>query len=571
MITSTLLLSLVLLSPLDWSLIAQRAVAAATYTSNLLFAWRGGDYFSGPLETSPYLHTWSLGVEEQFYIVWPIVVLLAVRWSRPSDRSRQGGETRLAVVMGVIAVASFTVNILLTNQASPWAFFGLASRAWEFAVAGLAIALLHDRSFDSPGLRRVAAGSGALGLVGAVWLLDGQTPYPGTAALLPVVATMLLLVAGHGLLPGETAPIRLLSQPAMLYLGRLSYSWYLWHWPFIVLLTGALYRDTIPLRLLAALIALPVAAVSYKVVENPVRFSKRLRASRPRTYALGAAATMICLVAAFGVYRHTQSELSRAPYRELHAARESYHQYECEEVASPAGANYCLAGDSSAHQVLMLIGDSHAGQWMTAFSDAAADEGLKLVLRASGNCSATPNVDAQRNGHIPEEQADCAEFQQESAELVSELHPTAVVLSDATASRNRSFPDGPSVWSSALESQIHDLARQGIRVGVVVDNPLSNDPILCVARGHSEDFCTPTRDDAYRELDRYSQAVEPLAEDEVSVPVLDVNDRVCTDTTCRIRDGDTWIFGSFEHFTGDFTQAQGDRVRAFLDQLQAEA
>ena len=209
---------------------------------------------------------------------------------------------------------------------------------------------------------------------------------------------------------------------------------------------------------------------------------------------------------------------------------------------------------------------------MTAFSDAAADEGLRLVLRASGNCSATPNTDAQRNGDIPEEQADCVEFQQESAELVGELRPTAVVLSDATASRSRSFPGGPSAWGSALESQLDDFARQGIRVGVVVDNPLSNDPILCVARGHSEDFCTPSRDDAYRELDRYSQALGPVAEDlEASVPVLDVNDRVCTDTTCRIRDGDTWIFGSFEHFTGDFTQAQGDRVRAFLDQLQGEA
>ena len=224
--------------------------------------------------------------------------------------------------MGFIAVSMFTVNIALDRTtASPWAFFGLAPRAWEFAVAGLG-----DRSAarSRRSARRGSTGAwqpavGALGLVAAPCaLLDGQTPVPAALPLcLPVVGTMLRVggratdcYRGKHSVQSACSASRRRS-----YLGRLSYSWYLWHWPFIVLLTGALYRDTIPLRLLAALIALPVAAVSYMAVENPVRFSRRLRTSRPRTYALGAAATMICLVAAFGVYRHTQSELSQPPYR----------------------------------------------------------------------------------------------------------------------------------------------------------------------------------------------------------------------------------------------------------------
>ena len=290
MITTTLLLSLVLLSPLDWSLIAQRAVPQPHTRQTCCFAWRGGDYFSGPLETSPYLHTWSLGVEEQFYIVWPIVVLLAVRWSRPSDRSLQRGETRVAVVMGFIAVASFTVNIVLTNQASPWAFFGLASRAWEFAVAGLVIALLHDRSFGSPGLRRVASRRWRSRSGRRRVATRRADPVPRHCRSASSCRHHAAVGGGPRTATGGDSS-NPLAQPAGDALPRQVVILLV---PLALAVHRSPHRRPVPrhhsLAIAGCAHCPTVAAVSYMAVENPVRFSRRLRTSRPRTYALGAAA-----------------------------------------------------------------------------------------------------------------------------------------------------------------------------------------------------------------------------------------------------------------------------------------
>ncbi|MFN8028658.1 MAG: acyltransferase family protein [Acidimicrobiia bacterium] len=390
MIVGTTILSWLFLSPLDWRLISTRGAAAALYVSNLLFAHSAGNYFTGTLKTSPYLHTWSLSLEEQFYLFWPFVFVGGMLVAR--SFAKANFRRVLLGVMGVVLVVSFALNLRQTNSGSPWAFFGLPARAWEFALAGIVAILLFRRAVIPRRFAEPLALAGLVLVLYAVVTYDDATKFPGTAVIVPVVGTMLLLLAGHAQATDRdgraSAVIRSLGWRPVVVLGLLSYSWYLWHWPLMIITTQALSRNSVGLRLAAAAVALGVAALSYRFVENPVRFSKRLKASLGRTYALGAGLVIVALAFNGALYLRQRTLIQQEPYATYQAARTSFSNPHCTNTVSEGGIGYCVSGATDSDRTVLLTGDSHALQWMTAFGAAAEDLGVRAILRQSGNCSA---------------------------------------------------------------------------------------------------------------------------------------------------------------------------------------
>jgi peptidoglycan/LPS O-acetylase OafA/YrhL len=277
------------LAPLDLPEITLDGAAAALSVGNIRFAIGATDYF-GPTTPSPFRHFWSLGVEEQFYLLWPALMILAL--------ARGGSRRRVALVIGGVVAASFATSTWLTGVDQAWAFYSFPTRAWQLGLGGLLAATAGWFAARSGLLLGSIALAGVVGLVGAVVLIDGAMPYPGMLALLPAVATAAVVVGGD-----RRGPARwLLSLAPLRWFGRISYSLYLWHWPFLVLPVLALGRElALDERLALAGISIAVATASWRWIEEPFRRGWSPSISRPRTVLAGVGAMALTAAVAIGV------------------------------------------------------------------------------------------------------------------------------------------------------------------------------------------------------------------------------------------------------------------------------
>ncbi|HYM84990.1 MAG TPA: acyltransferase family protein, partial [Candidatus Dormibacteraeota bacterium] len=285
----TVAVASVVLGPLDMERIAGDAVASALFVGNLRFAATTADYFSASQTPSPLLHYWSLGVEEQWYLLFPALLIVATRGRRP----RLGAGLALAVV----TLASLVGALVLTQAAATWAFYSLPTRAWQLSIGGLlaVTAAWHGRIPDRLAAIAGWAGLGAI-LLGLV-VFDAGTPYPGTAALLPTLGAAALILAGTR----PRAPAALLVVRPLRWLGRISYSLYLVHWPLLVLpAAGLAIGETLPLdeRVALAAASIGLAALSYRFVEAPIRERRRLGLPERPTLALAGAAIAVVVAVA---------------------------------------------------------------------------------------------------------------------------------------------------------------------------------------------------------------------------------------------------------------------------------
>jgi peptidoglycan/LPS O-acetylase OafA/YrhL len=279
---------------------------AAVFLANLHFGWTGTQYFNASAQPSPLQHMWSLGVEEQFYVVWPTLVLVIGLLARTVSL-----RLRLAVTLGVIIAASLAWSIIETNQNGTWAYFSPLTRAWELALGGLVAVASPLLPRFSKRTAIVAGSAGMVAILVSSFVFTSLTLYPGIAAALPVGGAALVIAAGAAM--PNVGVERVLAWKPFQWLGARSYSWYLWHWPFIIVPAeywGKIANGDSSLpaweNLAFAGGALVVAAISYALVENPIRHAKYL-AKRPwLTVAIGAAMILVTLaVAQVAIHAHS--------------------------------------------------------------------------------------------------------------------------------------------------------------------------------------------------------------------------------------------------------------------------
>ncbi|NUT49559.1 MAG: acyltransferase, partial [Saccharothrix sp.] len=291
---------LLLLPTSRWPVVLREVVFSALNAQNWLLAVLSDDYGHATVGASPVQHFWSLAVEEQFYLVIPLVLLIA---AATAARRGAGPVRYAAVAVGVVTVASFAFSVWYTPVDHGAAYFVTPTRMWELGIGGLAAMTLHRLRFGAAARRLLAWGGLAAVLVSAYWFTTDMA-FPGWVAAVPTVGTAAMLVAR------DDSLARLLGLRPLTYVGDISYSLYLWHWPVIVVLlevTGSRALDKAQV-LVAGALSLVLAALSKHFVEDPFR---RRRPRRRRTsYAVGAALVAVSVAVAAGGWASAESTLA---------------------------------------------------------------------------------------------------------------------------------------------------------------------------------------------------------------------------------------------------------------------
>ena len=408
----TAIFAWILFPPITRDALGRDLFAAAAYISNYLFAWWQNDYQNLNATPSPFIHYWSLAVEEQFYLVWPLFILFLARY----------GKKIVFAGIAITTLLSLLFSIYLTQVAPIWAFYSLPTRAWELGFGALLLFLPETKKKI-----RILPWLGFFGIAISSFNFNENTAFPGKNALVPVLATVFLMASIKYWPPlfNDLANSRL-SQ----WLGAISYPLYLWHWPALVLPSSALGR---PLRFyerfLCILLTIVLAHYTSKYVEEPLRH-KNLS---PRTIYKGAAYTTAISLVAGVLISFTSSSI-------ITTKGEVSYQFDLVQVMERPGvygdgchvnygetkSGYCTYGDKESSKTIVLYGDSHAAQWFPTLDKMATERGFKLVSLTKSAC---PAVDAKRPDQGAFKQVHCTKWRENSIKRIAEIQPLAVITS----------------------------------------------------------------------------------------------------------------------------------------------
>ena len=454
--------------------------AAGAYISNYLFALWQMDYQN--LNSTPpvVIHYWSLAVEEQFYLFWPFIILALYRYG-----------ARRAVFFGVVAItaASFLLSLFLTPREPIWSFYSLPTRAWELGIGALLLFIPKRIRFSSN------YGWAALGLIlfGTLTFTD-KTPFPGTAALVPVIGTAFAIASLNN---WPSAMNRFGNLKVVQWLGEISYPLYLWHWPVLVIPSVAWGRSLVTHELLiCVLLTALLADLTHRFIEDPIRYSK----PHPRLIIKsGAAATAASLVMGGAIYLSFNDRIDLDNGRSYSVTelikRPVIYDDNCHVNNGQTVSPECTYGDRGAKKKIVLFGDSHAAQWFPALERLANENNFELISLTKSACPG-PAVEKVDSGEY--KNADCSAWRDNSFERISELNPYAVIFSGF---QHFEVPDGYTTrrewWQAGQRRTLDSLRGNATHIVYITDTPHPKQDIpACLAGGVISDCDDSERSEA---------------------------------------------------------------------------
>ena len=547
------------LPPFELKSFSSVAISTALYVGNFWFAHIATDYLrAGEVGISPLLHYWSLCVEEQFYLVWPALILLAVWACRKSRRV----DSVLTATLLAIGIVSLLTSILMTKISHPWGFFATPARAWEFAFGGVTGLIVHSRGSGSATLANTAAAIGIACVVGAAFWFDERTSFPGFAALLPVLGTCLVLAVTTRE-PGTAVTSVLRVRPLQI-LGDLSYSWYLWHWPVMLLLRDRGSEASPTAGATGALISLGLAWVTFNAIEKPIRQNRPLIA-RSRLSITGGLALAALGASAGLVIRHAATAALELPgQRPYQAAVDDLARVKadgCHLNFFAVIVRDCVYGRVSADSTMMLIGDSHAEQWFPAAEAVALRRGWRLISLTKAACPPFPYQPFDTTLGRP--YVECTAWQAQVFRRVASVRPALLILAlsssyDLHEGGNEKAPLEIARWRSAVRETLRRLRPVVGNVVLLRDTPvLAESAPACLSRA---EWLGQAKETACRfaPVRAPSQIAEQIAVGEFErsgiAQVVDMGPAICPHDWCGYERGGLVLFHDNNHLTATFSR-----------------
>jgi len=570
-LVAVMVASILIVPESRWYQTIREVVAAALYLENWQLAADSTDYFAQNNTASVVQHFWSLSIQGQLFVAWPLLIVLIAFLAR---RFGGGLRTWVALAIGAIGAASLTYSVVLTAAHQQLAYFHTLTRVWEFVLGGL-LALFVD-SVALPKLVRVVLGwAGVVGLVLCGLVLQVGTVFPGYAALWPTLCAVLVLLAGTT--GSAVGADRILGSRPVRYVGDLSYALYLWHWP--VLLFYLTYRNQpeVALRGGAVIIAISfgLAVLTHHLIEEPARKSRFGEPTGWGAYRFGA----VLLVAALGAavawqgYTDRRAEFAISvddPNHPGAAAQYPGFRYRGEpnveplpplvalphEWASAEGMD-CEPNNTVCTQrpagtptkKVVIIGDSHIQQYLSAMRPIAEQRDWELTSFLMGSCPFALDTD--------EFAPYCKKWNIEAAARIIDLAPDAVITLatyDVRVGQTEKTPPGfVNGWRTLTEA--------GIPVVAVRDTPRHPfDPGSCV-QANGPDACATPRAELYADVPPYQELPVPPG-----VSFMDLTPFFCTAEVCPSLIGNVWVYMDFNHPTSAYMRTMSPVV---AEQLSA--
>ncbi|MGB7983176.1 MAG: acyltransferase family protein [Candidatus Nanopelagicales bacterium] len=569
------LVSWLVVDPVGQVQTGQDIVAAAAFAANWWFAAQGTDYFAMDVVDSPVLHFWSLSVEEQFYLFWPpILAVLVLRMSRRGWRTPRSFRVA-ALLLGAVAVLSFLWSLRLTSLSPVGAHFSTFGRAWELAIGGLVAIVLVSGVRLLPHVALIMGYAGLSAVLAGAVLIDDDVPFPGTAALLPVLGTAAMILSGSGF-DHRGSVGRLLAWRPLVEIGRLSYSWYLWHWPFIILSAHIFGPLNGVLMTVVVVTSLAAAESSYRYVESPVRHSRWLSRHARNSLMVGAGLIALGVLAGWLLGRSAQTNDSSIRPNPVFAADDltQAHADGCQSGYDVVANLDCRYAEVGAAEKVVMLGDSHSTQWFPAAEHASLALGREVVVFGKSAC--VPYGVELWAGKLDRAYTECTAWTQDAMLRIAQLPAGTIVLlagrNDYLVTDDEGRPMGSKRSSVALREGYVETVRALQRLGMVVvpvrDTPLppEGSPAVCVA-DHLEgpSIC---------DFPRPEGSVGPSWEESVlraaglGLEVLDLNDSICESDLCPAVVGDVLRWRDADHLSATYVRELGPTyLRALEERL----
>jgi peptidoglycan/LPS O-acetylase OafA/YrhL len=581
-ILATLTASWAWLSPLRLHAITRDAIFSAISGINWRLAVQGTDYFQSSAPPSPFQHYWSLAVEEQFYVIWPLLLVVsALVFGRLIGRQR----AIVGSLVLVVAVSCY-LSITVTATSAPWAYFGSHTRAWELGIGALIAVSAGSWSRLPSAAAAVLSWLGVVMIGIAAWRFNDDTPYPGSAALLPVLGAAMVIAAGCAA-SNRGAEILLKLAP-MQFGGRVSYSWYLWHWPVLIIAPEVIgHKLTVTESLLAIGLSLVLATLTFRLVEQPIRTRKGLVEFPQRGIGLGIAMVTMATVAAVALGANvalpgssagskpgkaagvrtalsdagplvsgvSQMVIDATKITKLPAVTPALDKAQSDSANSrncfadypnvaPNTSRDCVFGDPNGAKTMVLFGDSHAAQWSGPIQKWAEQNHWQMWLVVKAACSPGdyPGTVALKLHRVYTE---CPTWRDKALSFIDSLKPAFVVVSGNWVAESVGYP--------GMANSIRRIGSSGAKILFIADTPrmVVNVPDCLAQHPDNIQVCAVSMPESG--LASSGRIAEIAGANSAGATVFQATPWLCTSETCPPVINNVVVYRDEGHLTNTYT------------------
>ena len=485
-------------------------IAAGLYVSNYLFAWWQADYQNLDATPSPVIHYWSLAVEEQFYLLWPLLILLFFMVATKLKK-----KIALTALVAAVTALSFVFSIYQTETSPIWAFYSLPTRAWELGLGALLVLLPPIKTKKLVGLL------GFIFVIASAFIFNETTAFPGLNAVLPVLGTVMLIATINSWPPflNDVANSRLFQ-----WLGEISYPLYLWHWPLLVLPSTYFARPlAVYERIIAIFATIVLADLTHRFIEEPFRTRKILPTI---VFKQSAAITLVSVLIGTTIIftssdRINVSGINGAVSLAQIKARPLVYEDGCHANYAETKSDACEYAELDSQKTMVLYGDSHAAQWFPALAEIASRSGYKLVSLTKSAC---PSVDVVRSDQGAFKMSRCKKWREDSIQRIMKMKPDVLVMSSFQYfAQPRQFQDRDKWWDDGQRKLLAQVKNASPNLIYLTDTPHPARDIPACLTNNSISECNKTERSKNLSISGFE--------------VIDPNSWLCSRTCPAVKDG----------------------------------